>query len=309
MLRAAAVALVGHRAVAHSPSELGAMTHRWEKPAPPSGVTGSDIDYVVDGETYEGYLAMPPEGMQPVGGLLVAHAFLGLDEDAKARADQFAGMGYVSFAVDVYGKGNRCAEADCARALMNAAKANETKLKMLLSAGTDQLLAAYGNTDKLVAIGYCFGGGNVLELARHPGVGASNGVVYKAVSAIHASLDPFYQPASQGTIVTQVQVHHGQLDPQGDAGLLRLEAELINGTDGSEGLWETVKYAKVPHAWTAPSDHRYNARAAVQAHESSYAFFQKALGNLDPIANGFPLSSCPPVSESGTASTSGSIWP
>merc|ERR1719410_3334978 len=151
-------------------------------------------------------------------------------------------MGYVSFAVDVYGKGNRCTDFECAWGAMMAARANETKLKMLLSAGTDQLVAAYGNSDKLVAMGYCFGGGNVLELARHPREGASNGVVYKAVSAIHTSVDPFYQPASNGSVVTQVQVHHGELDFAGDEGLMRLEAELINGVEGSEGTWETVKY-------------------------------------------------------------------
>merc|ERR1712151_481387 len=177
---------------------------------------------------------------------------------------------------------------------------------MLLSADTDQLLLHYPNADKLVAMGYCFGGGNVLELARHPGDGASRGVVYKAVSAIHTSVDPFYQPAANGSIVTQVQVHHGELDFAGDEGLLRLEAELIRGVEGSEGTWETVKYAKMPHGWTAPSDNGYDPRASVQTHESSYTFFQKALGNVDATANGFPLSTCSAMET--PAPSSGSTW-
>merc|ERR1712151_1427365 len=106
--------------------------------------------------------------------------------------------------------------------------------------------------DKLVAMGYCFGGGNVLELARHPNIGASKGLVFKAVAGIHATLPPLLEPAAQGEIKTWVQVHHAELDFSGDAGLAGLEAELERGFNGSDAIWETTKYGKCMHGFTEP---------------------------------------------------------
>merc|ERR1712025_1245508 len=168
----------------------------------------------------------------------------GLIEYEKARADELAGMGYVVFALDVYGKGVRCKDEDCAVANMKKAQSNATKLRRLLSAGTSELVAAAGQKDKLVALGYCFGGGNVLELARHPGVGASEGVVFKAVSSVHGTLSPLVEPAAAGEVKTWVQAHHAEFDFQGDQVLVDLQKELSSGTNGTDAIWEAVKYAK-----------------------------------------------------------------
>ena len=74
-----------------------------------------------------------------------------------------------------------------------------------------------------------------------------------------------------GGVLGRVQVHHADLDFQGDGALATLEAELKAGTNGTDGLWETTKYAKCEHGWTEPDSAVYRARAAVQAHKASFA--------------------------------------
>eukprot|EP00966_Prymnesium_polylepis_P116189 2685845-Prymnesium_polylepis.1 len=169
---------------------------------------------------------------------------MGLGEYEKARAEEMAAQGYVAFALDVYGKGVRCNTTACAIATMNKALADVGKLRGLISAGTNQLLALWGGTAdraRLVAMGYCFGGSMVLELARHPNVGASAGQTFKAVSSIHGTLSPYAgQKPAAGEIRTLIQAHHAELDFQGDGALTALEAELKIGVNGSDATWETL---------------------------------------------------------------------
>ena len=221
-------------------------------------------------------------------GVLVAHQYMGLIDYEKSRADEMAANGYAAFALDVYGKGQRCTTRECAKAHMDAALSNITRLRTLISAGTTQLLAAFSDDTKLVAMGYCFGGSMVLDLARHPLKGSSQGVRFAAVSSIHGTLSPYDAPAARGEVTARVQVHHAELDFQGDAGLSAVEAELKVGVNGTDGIWETTKYAKCEHGWTEPGTAIYRPRAAVQAHKSTFEFFEMALGFDDPAADPFP---------------------
>lgn len=173
---------------------------------------------------------------------------------------------------------------------MNKALSNITSLRGLISAGTQQLIARGApGADTLVAIGYCFGGSMVLELARHPMKGASKDVTYQAVSSIHGTLSAYLdETATSGEVLSRVQAHHAELDFQGDAALLALESELKVGTSGTEAVWETLKYGKCSHGWTEPGTDVYNARAAVQAHKSTFEFFEMALRLVDPASDAFP---------------------
>ena len=251
---------------------------------------GENVEYYVNGGTYEGYISMPQSVPGRKGeGVLIAHQWMGLGDYEKSRADEMAAQGYIAFALDVYGKGIRCKTESCARAAMDKAMADIPKLLELISAGTRELLQAGANSSKLVALGYCFGGSIVLELARHPSVGASRGVRYVAVSSVHGVLAPLSAAAAKGEVTARVQVHHAELDYQGDGALVSLEAELKKGVNGTVGLWETIKYAKCEHGWTEPDSAVYRARAAVQAHKSSFEFFEMALGDEDPDANPYPV--------------------
>lgn len=255
---------------------------------------GSDFDYQVDGKTFEGYVALPtnPIATPAPPGVLIAHQWMGLIDYEKARADQMAAMGYVAFAVDLYGKGVRCKDKTCAAAAMQTAMANVTKLRRLIAAGTHQLLDRGVNSSALTAIGYCFGGAAVLELARHPGVGASLDVTYLAVAPMHGVLKPYGQQSTPGELSTHVQVHHAALDFAGDNGLLALEGELAAAATGTAAHWETLKYGKCEHGWTAPGTPVYQPAEALRAHQSAFNFFEQARRGFAVAEPFAPLAWC-----------------
>lgn len=281
-------------AAAHGVAD-GGMSRGWRRPRAPTHVAGTEIDYIVGNTTYQGYFATPKGGCASDrcrAGVLIAHQYMGLGEYEKARADEMAVQGYAAFALDVYGKGVRCNTTACATATMNKALSDIPKLRALISAGSSQLVAHWGSRAddaKLVAMGYCFGGSMVLELARHPSVGASAGLTYAAVSSIHGTLSPYSdEVAAAGEVRTKIQVHHAELDFQGDGALTALEAELKVGVNGTDATWETLKYAKCEHGWTEPGTPIYRAAQAVRAHKSTFEFFEMALGFDDAAADPFP---------------------
>ena len=287
MLRLTILLLVFSCVAGHGLADGGASIG-WTRPNRSDLVDGTDVDYTVNGTKYEGYYAAPKSG-QLKAGLLIAHQYMGLIDYEKARADEFATMGYAVFALDVYGKGVRCNTSACARTEMHKALSDIPKLRGLIRAGVAELLTKYNEPTKLVAMGYCFGGGIVLDIARHPLTGSSSGVTFKAVSSIHGTLSPYLgDKAKRGGVHTRIQAHHAELDFQGDVGLSTFEAEMKVGVDGSEAIWETIKYAKCEHGWTEPGTPIYRARAAVQAHKSTAEFFEMALGLDDPAADPFP---------------------
>jgi hypothetical protein len=146
-----------------------------------------------------------------------------------------------------------------------------------------------GPNTALFAIGYgSVGGAVALDLARHPGVGASELVAFNAISSINGRLAPLGTAAAVGGIVSNVQIHHAESAVDSD--LAMLERELSDGVHGTLATWEMIKYGKVQGEWPEPATDHYDARAAQQAHRSTFAFFEAALNvhNERPI-EAFPL--------------------
>jgi dienelactone hydrolase len=120
-----------------------------------------------DGTTaFKGFLA-DPEGSGARPGILVVHEAPGLDENVKRRSQMLAELGYVAFAVDMYGDGKVAANTDEAMAMLAPVRDNQAVLRSRIRAAFDTL-AALPQVDKgkIAAIGYCFGGMVALELAR-----------------------------------------------------------------------------------------------------------------------------------------------
>lgn len=141
-----------------------------------STVAGSPVEYKLDGKTYEGYLATDSSitGKRP--GILVIHEWWGLNEYPKQRARQLADQGYVAFVMDVYGKGILAKDHVEAGKLSGANGDPKIILKKIYKAL--DILKSNPNVDsrKIGAIGYCFGGGGVIELALD-GADLKGGVV------------------------------------------------------------------------------------------------------------------------------------
>lgn len=160
-----------------------------------------------DGDTVlEGMVFYDDAQTGPRPGVLVIHDWTGLQDYTKRRATMLAELGYVAFAADMYGKGIRPTDpAECAREA-GKYKGNLPLLRKRVTLGFDQLLKRKEvDAQRTAAIGYCFGGTTVLELAR-------SGAPVKGVVSFHGNLATA-MPAQEGAVKAKVLVLHGEADP------------------------------------------------------------------------------------------------
>jgi dienelactone hydrolase len=233
-----------------------------------------------DGETVlEGYAALPAEAGAPRPGVLVVHEWTGLNDYARQRARDLAALGYVAFAADVYGKGVRAASTREAAALSGRYKNDRALMRSRMGAALDALRGLPGvDPDRTAAIGYCFGGTCVLELAR-------SGAGVGAVVSFHGGLDA-PRPAEPGTLRAAVLALHGAADPhvpRGEVEAFRAEMDRA-GAD-----WVLVEYGGAVHSFTNPgaggdpaSGVAYDPRAARRAWTAMRAFLEEALRPAAP---------------------------
>ena len=126
----------------------------------------TSVSYDFDGTTMIGHLAVP-DGAGPFPAVLVAHEGPGIDAHAKSRAERLAGLGYIAFALDYHGGGERLPDMGAVMAKLGPLRTDPDRTRALGRAGLDVLLAhPQTDTTKVAAIGYCFGGTMALELAR-----------------------------------------------------------------------------------------------------------------------------------------------
>jgi dienelactone hydrolase len=186
-------------------------------------VVTETIDYTIDGRTYRGVLAYDDALVtqaKPAPGVLVAHEWWGRNEYAVWRATRLAEEGYVAFALDMYGLTEDGSEQvvttpAAAQALATPLYVNRELMRARALAGLDVLRESELTIDDdLAAIGYCFGGSVVLELARagapvdavvsfHGGLGAAVGMAMRegafdgTVVVCHGQADEFISPAEK----------------------------------------------------------------------------------------------------------------
>jgi len=196
-----------------------------------------------DGDTVlEGFVAYDDAKKGPQPGVLVIHDWTGVQDYAKSRAKQLAELGYVAFAADIYGQGIRPTDpAECGKQAMKY-KGDLPTYRRRLSLALDQL-KAQPNVDakELAAIGYCFGGTGVLELAR-------SGAPVKAVVSFHGGLATT-MPAAPGKIEAKILVCHGADDPfvKPDE-VAAFKSEMKK----SDAKMEFIAYPGAVHSFTKP---------------------------------------------------------
>lgn len=225
-----------------------------------------------DGDTLlEGYLCYDDsiiKGKRP--GVLIAHQWMGLGDYEKKRAEMLAKLGYNVFAVDIYGKGVRPRDAREAGALAGKYKADRDLLRKRMTAGLE-VLETNELTDphQIAAIGYCFGGTAVIELAR-------NGADIAGVVSFHGGLDS-PRPEDGRNIKCKVLAMQGADDPfVTPKEMAAFEDEMRKARVD----WELIKYGGAVHAftqWDAGSDNSkgaaYNEEADKRSWEQMKQFF------------------------------------
>ena len=232
------------------------------------------VEYAEGNTTMEGWLAVPKGVGGKVPGVLVIHDWTGVQPYSKGRAEQLAGLGYVAMVADIYGKGIRPANPKDSAAEAGKFKTDRTLFRARLMAGLAELKKQpQVDPDKIVAIGYCFGGTGVLELARA-------GAEVKGVVSFHGSLDS-PTPADGKNIKTKVLILHGADDPFVPAdGIAGKVAEF----NAAKVDWQMVSYSGAVHSFTkkyAGNDvskgNAYDAKAEARSWVHMQAFFNEVL--------------------------------
>jgi len=241
------------------------------------GITYSDGTDVM-----QGYLAYDPELIPPLGnpegasapGVLIVHQWMGLTEYEQGRARQLAEMGYVVFALDIYGVENRPANQQEAGQMAGRFKNDRALFRARLNFGLEILKNnPLVDSSRIVAIGYCFGGTGVLELAR------SGADIAGAVS-FHGGLDS-PAPEDGANIQCPILICHGADDPfVPRAGIDAMRAEF----DAADVDWQMISYSGAVHAFTQPmagddptTGAAYNEQADTRSWQHMQLFFHDVL--------------------------------
>ncbi len=201
------------------------------------------VVYTADGVTFEGKVAYDDAVKTRRPGILVIHQWKGLGDYEEMRIRKLAELGYVAFALDMYGQGNRASTSQQASALAGPLYQDRSKMRARARAGLEQLrLQPTVDPEKIAVIGYCFGGTCALELAR-------SGANVLGTVSFHGGLSTPH-PEDAKNIRGQVLVCHGADDP--NVTWEQVEAFRKEMQD-AEVHWEFVAYGGAVHAFTDPS--------------------------------------------------------
>nr|WP_278003383.1 dienelactone hydrolase family protein [Nodosilinea sp. TSF1-S3] len=238
-------------------------------PSAQANVVAEPVVYEIDGQPFEGYFAFNQNFGETQPLVLLVHDWDGLDDYEQRRAQMLAEQGYAAFAVDLYGQGVRPSSPDESRAQSGALRSDRATLRTRLMAGLAQAQAQTGvDGSRVVAIGYCFGGAAVLEMARA-------GMDLDGFVSFHGS---FETPAGQNYSQTQgrILVLHGSDDPAAPmADVAQLAAEL----DEANVSFAMEIYGGVDHAFTVWSDAaRYDGMADRRSWRALMTFLGETLG-------------------------------
>lgn len=238
-------------------------------------IKGEEVSYTAEGVTLKGYLAYNDavKGKRP--GILVVHEWWGHNEYARKRARMLAELGYTALAVDMYGDGKQAAHPDDAGKFAGELFKNMPVAKARFLAAME-FLRKQETVDaaNIGAIGYCFGGGVVLAMARM-------GVDVKGVVSFHGSLATA-APAQEGTVKARVLICHGAEDgfvPKEDIAAIKKEMR------DAKVDFIFKSYPKAKHSFTNPDADEYakkfnlplaySAKADKASWNDMKAFFRK----------------------------------
>lgn len=200
------------------------------------------IDYADDDTLLEGYVAFPDSEKQKKPCVLVLHAWYGRDSFTDNRAEAIARLGYVGFAVDVYGKGVLGSSPETNLKLMKPFIEDRALLRKRLLSGLNaakQLSTV--DPHKIAVIGYCFGGLGGIDMAR-------SGYDIKGVVSFHGNLIPAKNIPNK-PIHAKILAIHGQEDPMVPPEVV---SSFENEMSQAKADWQLHIYGNAKHGFTNP---------------------------------------------------------
>ena len=238
-----------------------------------------EIEYTTaDGTRLIGYFAAPSSAT-PVAGILVTPEWWGRNAYTEQRTRELAEHGYAALAIDMYGdKKVTTLVSEASAWMMQTFEDSETIVTRASAGLTTLAQQPEVNADKLGAIGFCYGGKVILDLAR-------SGANLRAVATFHAVLTP-KAPAQEGVIKAEILVMHGELDSMvtlDDVATFRQEMHVAKVDH------EVIVFENAKHGFSNPlADERaqangvdlgYNASAEQQSLDAMYALLARQLKN------------------------------
>jgi dienelactone hydrolase len=227
-----------------------------------------DIDYRDQSVNLRGYLVWDETAAERRPGVLVFHEGLGLGEFAMARARRLAELGYVAFAADMFGDRRQARNLQEVATLVGGLRNDPETLRSRGRAALATLAASSQvDVNRLAAIGFCFGGSVVLELAR-------DGADLKAVVSFHGVLAT-KAPAVSGQVKASVLVCTGIEDPLAPPEHVSAFENEMRSADVAD--WQVIGYGNTLHGFTNPAADGTIMRAAIysaQADRRSWASMQ-----------------------------------
>lgn len=234
-------------------------------------IVTKSITYHDAHQSYEGIIAFDEGNPNPRPGVLIAHTWMGITQFEIDKAISLANLGYVGFAIDLYGHGRRPSNAAQAGGMMHELTDNRTLLKERITHALDVMKSEeVVDKSKTGAIGFCFGGKCVLDLAR------SNADIKAAVS-FHGILDApaitYTEPIECGVLVL-----HGWDDPLATPTQLESFAQEMTRRKAD---WNIHAYGHTGHAFTNPNANRledgmfFQEKANRRAWRSMVLFFEE----------------------------------
>lgn len=226
-----------------------------------------------DGDTtLQGYIAYPQQS-ENAPAILIAPAWAGRDEFACEKARAIAELGYIGFAIDMYGDARTGSNNEENSKLMTPFMEDRARLRRRITSAFTTLRQQKGvDPNRIGAIGFCFGGLCALDLAR-------SGADLKGVVTFHGLLN---EPTgvSKETIKAKLLILHGYDDPMGKPNQL---IDFANTMTAAKVDWQIHAYSQTQHAFTNPQAHDdnlgliYNARTAKRAWLAMQNFFEEVL--------------------------------
>ncbi|MBR1246126.1 dienelactone hydrolase family protein [Bradyrhizobium sp. AUGA SZCCT0169] len=231
-----------------------------------------DLDYRCDDVNLRGYLAWNDNAAGPRPGVLVFHEGLGLGEFAMERVRRLADLGYIALAADMFGDRRQASNLQQVATLVGGLRAEPEKLRGRAA------LAALANlpdvdTSRLAAIGFCFGGSVVLELARE-------GADLKVVVSFHGVLAT-KMPAQPGRVKASVLVLTGAEDPLAPPDqVTAFENEM---REGHVRDWQVISYGNTLHGFTNPAADGSMMRTALYNEQADRRSWAAMRGLFDEV--------------------------
>jgi dienelactone hydrolase len=236
------------------------------------------VDYKQGDTALEGYTAYNEGMTEKSPGVLVVHDWMGLNDHYKTITQKLADLGYIAFAVDIYGKGVRPKDSQQAAAEAGKYKSDRGLMRQRVLAALEELKKNKNvDPNRIAVIGYCFGGTVALELAR-------SGAPIAGVVSFHGGLDS-PKPEDGKNIKAKVLILHGADDPLvPPAQVEAFQDEMRKGAVD----WQMIYYGDAVHSFTTPAAGTdkskgvaYNEKADKRSWEAMKSFFKELFGRSD----------------------------